>query len=57
MGLGQQVLGSTNLRPATPAILLTKRHTALAAKASRGKGPPSSAGWRGKERNTKYRSQ
>ena len=33
------------------------RTRALAAKAARGKGPQSPAGWRGKERNTKYRSK
>lgn len=33
------------------------RQQALAAKAARGKGPPSSASWRGRERNTKFRSQ
>lgn len=33
------------------------RQQALAAKAARGKGPPSSASWRGKERSTKYRTQ
>lgn len=30
------------------------RATALAAKQRRGTGPPSSSGWRGRERTTKY---
>lgn len=33
------------------------RARALAVKSARGKGPQPPAGWRGKERNTKYRSQ
>lgn len=33
------------------------RLQALAARQRQGKGPPSSMGWRGRERNTKYRSQ
>lgn len=33
------------------------RRAALAAKAARGKGPPSPGSWRGRERTTKFRSQ
>lgn len=33
------------------------RSKALAAKASRGHGPGSSASWRGRERSTRYRNQ
>ena len=52
-----KLLSLPDLRPATPAFLLTKRDTALAAKAARGTGPRSSASWRGNERTTKYRNQ
>ena len=33
------------------------RARAIAAKAARGKGPQQPSGWRGRERNTKYRSR
>lgn len=45
------------VKPTARAIRRDKRAAALAAKAAKGKGPPSSSCWRGRERTTKYRSQ
>lgn len=40
-----------------PPLPKEPRARALAAKQRQGKGPPSQASWRGRERNTKFRSQ
>lgn len=46
-------LGPGRLRPlGTP-----RKDSALAAKQQQGHGPPASGSWRGRERNTKFRSQ
>lgn len=46
-----------SLEPSKPTVFRDKRKAALAAKKDSGKGPPSPSGWRGRERNTKYRSR
>lgn len=55
--LANKILSLPDLQPAKPAFLITKRRAALAAKQRQGKGPPSQASWRSRERNTKFRSQ
>lgn len=54
-GPGAVVLGHL------PIVMMTagpgRSSPALAAGQRQGKGPPSPVGWRGRERNTKYRSQ
>lgn len=51
------VAGFKQVPQRDPPNIVDKRSAALAARKRQGKGPPSSSSWRGRERNTKYRSQ